>query len=108
MIKGFFIGNSLSDPKDLLIPYLVTSPANSLEARLWITSEIADKSRVTLPTRKACSCRVAPDEPLRVLECRCKTNGILPRWAECVAGEQPSEVDHFELVAQVLGVSLQA
>jgi len=52
--------------------------------------------------------RVASDEPLQFLKCRYKANGILPRRAECVAGEQPSEVDHFELVAQVLGVGLQS
>jgi len=52
--------------------------------------------------------RVASEESLQFLKCRYKANGILPRRAECVAGEQPSEVDHFELVAQVLGVDLQS
>ena len=35
---GFFMGNSLSYPKDLLIPFVITNLANFLEARFWITS----------------------------------------------------------------------
>jgi hypothetical protein len=48
------------------------------------------------------------DEGLRVLERRYQAKGVLPCRADCVAGEQPSEVDYLECVAQVRDVGLEA
>ena len=44
----------------------------------------------------------------RLLEGRYQAEGVLARGAECVAGEQASEIDNFEGVAQVRNVTLKA
>ena len=42
---GFFMGNSLSYPKDLLIPFVITNLANFLEARLGTVSKSSPPPR---------------------------------------------------------------
>jgi hypothetical protein len=40
VLRWLFHGNSLSYPKDLLIPFPGTNPANFLEARFWTAPEV--------------------------------------------------------------------
>jgi hypothetical protein len=43
-----------------------------------------------------------------LLECGYQAESVLARGAEGVAGEQASEVDHFQFVAEVLSVGLKS